>query len=122
MPGRGEEESRKLNDQLTGFVETKLAGGHQRHRAESRKGGNDEQEGVHKQAINTESPQGERENVTRVLIFFPTCSSYLMVAANSVYMHICNIMSIPTYYHVLSYMGSSCTPLQHAVSLTCRIK
>lgn len=46
-----EEESRKLKDQLTGFVETKLAEGHQRRRGEE---GGDDQWGT----INTVTPKG----------------------------------------------------------------
>lgn len=64
----GEEETRKLNDQLTGFVETKLAGGIKGDGGIWGRG--TMSTGCHKQTINTVSQREkqEKEDVTRVLI------------------------------------------------------
>lgn len=55
----GEEESRKLNDQLTGSVETKLAGGHQKAMWRGDGGRGTVSTGAHKQTINTVTPEGK---------------------------------------------------------------
>lgn len=71
---RVEEESRKLNDWLTGFVEIKLAGGIKGdggRGGEREKGDDEQQRATNRQTLYPQRTKRENEDVTRVPIPCP---------------------------------------------------
>lgn len=82
----GKEESRKLNDQLTGFVETKLAGGIKGEGGRGGKGDNEQRRGAtNRQTLYPQREKTGKWGCDKSFHTLPFLPSYHMVAMNTLH-------------------------------------